>query len=360
MLSFANQRILLLAALCIPTPLLGAVIDVQETAKPVAGLIRLGDIARIDDADPKVARQLAGVTLGPAPAEGRKLRITQQAIRERLIANGVNLAEVEFAGQSLILIEGPPVARAQPPAKPLPSKLVPVAAQPRTPTPVDRRNADEIVQTAFHRQFQFDEADIGPPALIVKIDDGDVALLGETDSEQIQFIEPGLAWGGPQTLTARIPAEDGESHVVRLRVWLEETPRVLTVKHAIPKGQVLRDADLVAKPAAKGETGIERADALVGREATRTLRPGAPLQHADVVKTPLVRSNDLVTVRVRLPGLTVSRIFRSQGHGAEGEVVNLVALEDPREKVQARVTGWHEAEIVSAEVSSTVSSRGAR
>lgn len=318
-----------------------AVIDVQAKAKPINGLIRLGDIARIDDADPQLARQLAAVTLGPGPAQGRKLRISQQTIRERLIAHGINLTDVEFAGQGLIVIEGPSEA-----VQSKTAKSNPIAVRTWTPTTHQKSHAEKNVQTAFHRQFQGDGSDVGPLKLTVEISERDVLLLGKVEPESIQFVEPGLEWGGPQTLTAQFPSADGATHVVRMQAWLNESPQIITVKHAIPKGQMLRDDDLVKKPAADGETGIEHPEKLIGREATKTLRPGAPLQHGDVARTPLVRNNDLVTVRVKTRGLSVSRVFRAQTSGADGDIVNLVALEDQREKVQALVTGWHEAEIV--------------
>lgn len=338
-----HRNILSLAAILIAAPTSAAVIDVQSTAKPISGLIRLGDVARIDDADPQLVKQLAAVTLGPGPAQGRKLRVSQQAIRERLIAHGVNLTDIEFAGQSLIVIEGPsnePKVAAE--------KANPNAVRQWSPTANQRTQADKNVQTAFHRQFQSDGSDVRPLKLTVEISERDVMLLGKVDPDSVQFVEPGLEWGGPQTLTAKLPAADGATHVVRMQAWLNESLQIVTVKHAIPKGQVLRDDDLVTKPAAEGETGIEHPEKLIGREATRTLRPGSPLQHGDVVRTPLVRNNDLVTVRVKTPGLSVSRVFRAQSSGAEGDVVNLVALEDPLEKVQAMVTGWHEAEMIGA------------
>ncbi len=328
-------------------PVSAAVIDVQSAGRTVEGLIRLGDVARIDDADPQLSRQLSAVTLGPAPAPGRKLRISQQMIRDRLLVHGINLTDVEFAGQSFVILESPAAPVETPAPKPAPVAAKPVAVRPWAPSTPQKAQAVKHVQTAFHRQYQSGSSDIGPLRLAVEIADKDVLSLTHIDPDRIHFAEAGLEWGGPQTLTARIPAADGATQVIRMQAWLNETPNIITVKHAIPKGQVLTEADLVTKPAAEGETGIELAQQLVGREATKPLRPGTALQHGDVADRQLVRNNDLVTVRAKARGLTVSRVFKAQSGGAAGEVINLVALEDPREKVQAVVTGWHEAEIAS-------------
>ncbi|MFO0917587.1 MAG: hypothetical protein U0872_04645 [Planctomycetaceae bacterium] len=49
----------------------------------------------------------------------------------------------------------------------------------------------------------------------------------------------------------------------------------------------------------------------------------------------------------------MSRTFRcALANGAENDVVYFTALDNPREKVQARVIGWHEAEIIDAPVES--------
>jgi flagella basal body P-ring formation protein FlgA len=328
-----------------------AVIDVRPSGRVGGGVIRLADVAEISDADPLVQRQLQAVTLGPVPPAGRKVRLTQQTIRERLLAHGVNLTEIEFTGQSVVLIETPaePRSLSTPAASP-PNVVPPAVARPIPvrPLPVSsgmRSKAERIVQSAFHRQYHAAANDVGPLSLVVDIPDEDVPYLLRAEPHHLRFVEAGLEWGGPQTLTLRIAETEGATRVVRLQAWLNETPQIVTVKHTVPKGQVLKESDLTRIPADAGVTGLQDESLVVGQEAARDLRPGQPLQSRDVNKVPLVRTNDLVTVRVRSPGLTVSRVFRATSSGAAGDVVNLVALEDPREKIQAAVTGWHEAEM---------------
>jgi hypothetical protein len=61
---------------------------------------------------------------------------------------------------------------------------------------------------------------------------------------------------------------------------------------------------------------------------------------------PLVRANDIVTVQVVRPGIVVRRMFKSSNAGALHDTVSLVAVDDPRLKVQAIVTGYHEATML--------------
>ena len=323
-----------------------AIIDVHATARISSGVIRLIDVADIDDGDPETQRRLETITLGPVPPPGRKTRLTQQTIRQRLLACGVNLAQIEFTGQSMVIVE---TASEDAPAVVPASVEIPAAqtaaARPLLISEMQRNKAEKMVQDAFHRQYHTTGGDVGPMHLTVEFSDDNVHQILDLKPHDIRFSEPGLKWGGPQTLTIKIPEQDGSSRIIRMEAWLKQKQQILTVKHTVPKGQVIGEDDLTLVPAKEGESGLQVSRGVIGQEAARDLAPGQPLQSRDLHKVPLVRSSDLVTVRFRSPGLTVSRVFRASGNGALGDVVNFVALEDPREKMQATVTGWHEAEV---------------
>lgn len=99
-------------------------------------------------------------------------------------------------------------------------------------------------------------------------------------------------------------------------------------------------------PERKGVVGVGSLEEVVGKEVRRSIRPGAVITSEDVQSLALVRNNDPVTVTSRAGGVSVKREMRSRGNAAKGESVTLVSL-DGRERVVARVTGYHEAEIVS-------------
>lgn len=352
---YATRQFLLLLMIdaLIAAPCCAAVIDIRSSVTASSGLVRLGDVADVDDADPKEQMQLEAVTLGPAPAPGKKLRFTQQAIRQRLLAHGVNLTEIEFTGQSVVMIESPGEAKATSAARTASSAPKPIPVKPFAIASHQRKKAEQTIHQAFHRHYKLSSSDIGSLNLVVEIPDHDLPTLVNVDADIVRFVEPGLTWGGPQTLTAQFPRSDGSTQVVRMQAWLNEAPQILAVKHTVRKGEILKESDLIHTPAKTGETGFEHPHAVVGQEAAKTLQPGSALQPGDTKRIPLVRSNDLITVKSRVPGLTVSRLFRATGSGAEGEIINCVALEDSRDKVQARVTGWHEAEIAAPGASSS-------
>ncbi|MFO0917586.1 MAG: hypothetical protein U0872_04640 [Planctomycetaceae bacterium] len=211
-------------------------------------------MADILDSDPQVQRRLEEVTLGPAPSPGRKTKITQQMIRERLLAQGINLTEIEFTGKSMLLLQSSEEA----PAKPAP---VPSAAVARTTAfrhssnPTARRKAEEIVQAAFQQHYHHAESKTSPLTLSVEIADEDLDAILRSSPQSLQFSEQGLRRGGPQTLTAHVTEATGNRREIRMQVWLNDMPQIMTVKYTVPKGKVLEESDLVRMPAKHGQTG---------------------------------------------------------------------------------------------------------
>jgi flagella basal body P-ring formation protein FlgA len=347
-----------------------AVIEIKDRAiVDPQSMIRLRDVARVSDVDLARRAQLEEITLAPPPAAGRSARMTYDDIRSRLLAHGVNLAELEFRGRSQVMVnasdilststtatrapEPPPPPPAKPPIKPVafetakpPPKPLPEAKV----SPSDERRAQEIMQTAFQREFRPADAVQSPLKFRCELLRDDVRRVLAAPADKIRFEQAQLISGGPQPLTAWWPSPDEprERLTVQLQAWVDRVPLVLGVKHAIPKGYPLNPSDLAWMPAKDSQQGLTRLSEAVGKETTRPLRPGQLLEASDVASVPLVRPNDIVTVQVRRPGIVVRREFKAQSGGALQETVNLVALDDPRTRIQAVVTGYHEATIIGS------------
>lgn len=348
-----------------------AVVEFKEHAiVDPSAVIRLRDVARVNDVDPAVRIHLEEITLAPPPAAGRTVRLNFDDIRSRLLAHGVNLAQLEFRGRSQVSVSASDILRVaateSKPADPLPpspAKPVPAMAPvSQKPAPLaekmepkvsvsDERRAQEILESVFQREFRPADPTQGPLKFRCELLRDDVRRVLATPADRIRFEQAQLVAGGPQPLTAwwMSSEEPRDRQTVRLQAWVERTPLVLGVKHAIPKGYALNPADLAWIPAQKDDAGLTKLADVVGKEATRPLRAGQPLSANDIASVPLVRSNDIVTVLVRRPGIVVRREFKAQSNGALQETVNLVAIDDPRTKIQAVVTGYHEATILGGE-----------
>lgn len=320
-------------------PAAGAVVRLKDRIEPQGPLIRLADVAEISDSDPAVVARLGAITL--QPSTGKSVRVDFNLVRSRLMAHGVNLAEIEFVGQTTVA-----TAPEQRPAAPIPQRVTPAAA----PGPSPQERAQDVVREAFARRFRSrPQTEDLEYVLTVRVRDEDVERVLATPAGAIRFQERSLVEGGPQPLTLSIAATaETAPQQVCVAAWLERQPRILTVRHALPKDHVLQPQDLQWKKLAAGETGISSLADAVGRATRRAVRPGDTLQPADLTVVALVRGGDIVSVRVSAPGVVVRRQFKAMSGGGLDEIVNLAALDDPRERVQARVTGFHEAVLVSA------------
>lgn len=323
----------------VAAPAQGAIIRLKDRVTPQGPLIRLADVAEISDADPAAVARLGAITL--QPATGKPLRVDFDLVRSRLIAHGVNLSEIEFAGQSSVAT----VTETRP-ATPIPARTAP--AEPKGPTPQER--AQEILREAFARRFQgLTQTDDVGFELTVRVRDEDLPRVLETPAGAIRFQERSLVEGGPQPLTLLIaPTSETPPQLIRVAAWLERQPRILTVRHQLPRDHVLQPQDLQWIRQTDENRGISVLAEAVGRATRKALRPGDVVQPSDLTVVALVRGGDIVSVRVSAPGVVVRRQFKAMSGGGLDEVVSLVAIDDPRERIQARVTGFHEAELISA------------
>lgn len=341
-------------------PAQGAIVRLRETGRAAAAVVVLGDVAEVLDADASRAAELRAVTLIPAPPAGQERSIDHAAIRDRLQAFGFNLAEIEFAGSSVTRVSGsairPKPARPRPapiaaPSQPAaPQRAAVVSSPPPRPRSVSRfqtEQAETIVTEAVQQYVARQAPQAGEIEVEVQLEPEQVEALLATVNGECRVVSGELTWDEPRPFTLACRDPRGAGGELRLTCRVTPRPVVLAVRRAVSKGERVQAADLVWKQVASADDALTRPEDVIGREATRTLRAGEPLQPDDVQRVPLVRAGDLVTLSVRRPGLSVKRIMKARGHGAEGETVTLVTL-DNRETLTARVTGFHEAEPLTA------------
>jgi flagella basal body P-ring formation protein FlgA len=130
-----------------------------------------------------------------------------------------------------------------------------------------------------------------------------------------------------------------------------ELPRVLVPKANLPKGHIVRSDDVVWKQLEGADESAEyvtQYEQIVGQEARRAFRAAEPILLADVRSIPLIKRGDIVTVVARSQGIVVRMDAKARGDGAIGQSVKVVSL-DGRRELTVRVTGYHEAMVVSAE-----------
>ncbi|HUQ71381.1 MAG TPA: flagellar basal body P-ring formation chaperone FlgA [Planctomycetaceae bacterium] len=349
-------RAFITATLFLPLTAAAAVIDVRDRVTVGDGaLVRLKNVARITDSDPIKAAALGEITLSPAPAAGRSQRMRFEDLRDRLQAHGVNLAEIEFRGQTVTTVTTTSPVPNRPTATP-----VPRIETPKPATKLQQQQADQLVQKAVQRAFRLNATEALPLRVTCDCEPDDVPLILATAAERIRFAEPQIQVGAPQAVTAHWEDASGTLQTVVVQVSVDLAPRRLAVRHAIPSGYPLQPDDLEWVTGDVELNAVTQLSDAVGKEATRTLRAGQVLEAEMLATVPLVRANDIVTMQVRRPGVTVRRMFKASSAGALNDTVTLVAVDDPRLRVQAVVTGFHEATMIDVAAGSNHSRGGGR
>lgn len=121
---------------------------------------------------------------------------------------------------------------------------------------------------------------------------------------------------------------------------LIETAEVVTLARAIPRGETIRETDLVVERLPRAEVttdALSRPEHVINQAARRALRTGQTLRAADLMKPQIVNRDDAVTIIFKTRAITLTLRGKAVGAGAEGETISVL---NPQSKriVQATVT----------------------
>jgi flagella basal body P-ring formation protein FlgA len=141
---------------------------------------------------------------------------------------------------------------------------------------------------------------------------------------------------------------------VRFTGTLIETVEVVTLARPIPRGEAIRESDIVLErlPRADVQTeALSRVELVVNQAARRALRSGQTLRAADLMKPQIISRDDGVTIIFKTRSITLTLRGKAMGNGAEGEMIPVL---NPTSKriVQATITApgvvtVHEANTVT-------------
>ena len=138
-----------------------------------------------------------------------------------------------------------------------------------------------------------------------------------------------------------IPTGAAGFGTLRLNGKAAVTADVVMVSHAIDRGGLIRDTDVIIERKPRAEINREtltRREQVVGFAARANLRPGQPLRAAELMKPELVQRNETVTLIYEVPGITLTVRGKATEGGAEGDVIS-VLNEQSKRTVQGVVSG---------------------
>ena len=311
-----------------------AAIRFRPTATAPGAIITLGEVADIVTPDAQQTARLQAVQLVPAPVPGETLRLEFGIVRSRLQAHGFNLGQLEFAGHSVVTVRRTEHTSGSAGTAPGSTTEPATWKQDRA----ERRIAEAIREHCARRA-----PELGIVQVAVELRPQDAERVIAAGGRPISIDAAAMPTSDAQPLTVQLggPGAGESVHVsARMTPW----PWVLAANADLQAGHRLRVADLAWSQVESADDLFTDVERLIDLELSRPVRAGQPVRADDVRTVPLVRSGDIVTVSSRRGSISIRRPMKARNDGALGEEITLTTL-DGRERLTARVTGFHEAQV---------------
>ncbi len=325
----------------------GVTIHFQSQAKVSKPFIYLGDIAEITNGTPDIISRYKQIKLAPSPPPGGRCILEFDTARNRIIALGLSNGELEYAGQSRILVTSISTSSAE------------------TPDTI----GESPIQRVNHEEPHRDHAQVQAERIIrqalrndlkVSLDPSEFVFaeidvqFHRDDAERIlgtSYLDWKIeGWSEtieqPQALVFTKKLSSAVESGIPVQCHVNMPPKTLTVASFLPMGHVMTASDLTWTYSKQPPQPVAM-EQIIGMETKHPLRPGKPISMNDLRIKPYVRARDLVSVHARHQGILVKRTMRALGTGGLGEAIELVTL-DGKDRFTARVTGYHETEILES------------
>ncbi len=317
---------------CCTAMLRAAEIHFHPTCRVEGGLVLLGDLADIYDANPEEAAKLKKIDLMPAPAVREKRVVRAREVQDLLNLRGVNPTGHRFTGASQVTITSFADAPAAPTKKAtylnVPLQQVTACVRKAVEKYLDDKTGNET-----EWQIKFD----------LKTDQA-IQLAPAGDSLTVDGGQS--PWTGLQNLTLAFESTDGPVSLP-LSVQVTPPPSVVVTTQALPRGAIIKATDVRLQTGKTIEGSVyvyTSLDEVVGKEASRALVEGQILDEQVVKRPLLVERGDVITVYARTSGLRVRTTARAVEAGGEGDLIRVESMTD-RKSYYARVSGPQEVEV---------------
>lgn len=333
---------LLLLALVIAGPALGAEIVLRPRVEARGTVVLLGDIAEVKCDSEALRSKLAATPLIPAPAAGTLQYLRIAEIRDLVESRGVDVRDVRFGGAAIVSVLAEAPAATENPGRPAPIR------------PVIR--TEQEIQLAAERFAgavrEYVKAQTGHDLWNVKVDgESKLVDLAEQWGDNLRLGGGEAPWTGRQRLTL---LGSSNEPIALLNVRIDRLEMAVFALQPIKRGDLIRRSDVELRPhlgALPSQTAMSL-EAVVGREAVQGIRPDSLVQTNQLRPPVIVRRNERVSVRARAAGVSVRTYAMAQQDGGMGDLVMVQSLAS-KERYAARVVGVRELEIFTAGASAT-------
>lgn len=131
------------------------------------------------------------------------------------------------------------------------------------------------------------------------------------------------------------------------RAWREQ----LAVKRPLASGQTILADDVEVQRVLTAQFGTDApadASAVIGQQASRDLRVGTVITTRMIQPVDMVRTSDLVTVRLRIGAIEVTAVARAMESGTLGQSIK-VRNEATKQTYQITITGRQRGDVTSVQ-----------
>jgi flagella basal body P-ring formation protein FlgA len=306
----------------------GAAIRLRGQAVVSSAAVALGDLADILDPDPRRQATLSRVVIMDASEARERTSIDFSSIQTRLRERGVNLADLRFYGAHRVSLHrnGPLIAGHDDARDKGRSEYWSAL--------VSRMLSERIAESTGRRA---DEVRVRVEAAAA------LDHLARHQPAEWDLVAPRRWTQGKHKLMLEVSPHEP----IRLDLVVDvEFAQVSAVAaEPIRRGQVITAEQIRVEPArTQRNESAGLAAEIVGKQAARSIAPGAPIAARDVKGPILVTRNGKVVVQVRYRTAQVEREMVARQDGRLGD---LITVQDPLDKheLEVRVVGPQTAEL---------------
>ncbi|HSW47337.1 MAG TPA: flagellar basal body P-ring formation chaperone FlgA, partial [Phycisphaerae bacterium] len=333
-----------------------AVIRMYSAAVVTDDAVRLSDVADVEGE----AVDLAGSwVVASAPAVGSTKEVTVDQVERLLSQKGANLSQMMIRGPSRCTVSRPKSrvsAGSQPASASIAGAHADAGELVRDEANVDPASLEAAVRSHLGRKL----AGLGGVP-VIKFSPGAGRVLAlKRPAYEFKVTDRSESSLGLVPIEVTVSEKDHVVQTLPMLVQVSLKKQVVVAARAINRSQRIGTDDLTAAERTFDrveEMGLGEPGPLIGQQAKRPVGRGEQISLKDVEPVPLVQRNDLVTVWVRLGGVTVRGAAKAMSSGTYGQVVTL-KNEASTQTFTATVTGPRTAEVPAD--ATTASADGAR
>jgi flagellar basal body P-ring formation protein FlgA len=275
------------------------VITFRPSATVTGRTIRLGDVALVETADPRLATQLEAVEIGAAPLRGHARTVSAAYARVRIRQIGVDVNRLDLHGPATVEVTRP-----------------------------EQKVAGAAIQKAACEAIE--AANLGATAL-VSMTPVDLRLPPGTVELKPEALQPLVGTSG--SLAVRVLVDGREEARVPISFRLQRMSPVVVASRDLPVGHLVTvdDVRTEERAAVPGRPVMSDLSLAVGQQVSVPIVSGSAIAPRMLRLPVLVKRGERIRLVCRAPGFVISAMGEALQDGAAGQTIRIRNLGSLRE-----------------------------